>query len=138
MPEYERAPVVPDDGRLRDAQRVHEIDDVPGQHGAGDGVGQAGGVNNLTFCQETENIAQGNVQRLAHTVRHVADIHLDRNEIEQAEPLYKQALDLYGDDEGTKPLDYANAMVTPRQPKAADAIENWQEPFAGPMNAKPG
>ena len=28
-------------------------------------------------------------------------------------------------------LDYANAMVTPRQPKAADAIENWQEHVDG-------
>ena len=52
----------------------------------------------------------GNVQRLAHTIRHVADIHLDRGEIEQAEPHYKEALDLYGEDERTQPLDFANAI----------------------------
>ena len=54
--------------------------------------------------------AAGNKQRLAHTVRHVADIHLDRGELEQAEPRYKEALDLYGDDRATQPLDFANAI----------------------------
>lgn len=33
--------------------------------------------------------------RLAHTIRHVADIYMDDSRPDQAEPLYREALDLY-------------------------------------------
>ena len=47
---------------------------------------------------------------LAHTVRHLGDIHQDAGRVALAEPCYHEALLLYRGDEGTPPLDLANAL----------------------------
>jgi tetratricopeptide (TPR) repeat protein len=48
--------------------------------------------------------------RLAHTIRHLGDIHLDAGRLELAEPCYDEALALYSENEQTVPLDLANAI----------------------------
>lgn len=48
--------------------------------------------------------------KFAHTIRHVADIYLADSQPELAEPLYREALDLYRRNERTAPLDLANAI----------------------------
>lgn len=52
----------------------------------------------------------GDPLRLAHTIRHVADILQDEAHPDLAEPLYHEALGLYRRNEGTPPLDLANAI----------------------------
>jgi hypothetical protein len=47
---------------------------------------------------------------LAHTVRHVGDIHQDAGHAELAEPCYVEALAIYRNHEQTDPLDLANAI----------------------------
>ena len=52
----------------------------------------------------------GNVLKLAHTIRHLGDILRHERQREAAEACYREALDLYRGDEGTSPLDLANAL----------------------------
>ena len=47
---------------------------------------------------------------LAHTVRHLGDIHRHAGRVELAEACYREALALYRSDEQTAPLDLANAI----------------------------
>ena len=49
-------------------------------------------------------------QRLAHTIRHIGDIHRRQQRADLAEPCYREALDLYRRDETTPQLDLANAL----------------------------
>jgi tetratricopeptide (TPR) repeat protein len=51
-----------------------------------------------------------NPQKLAHTVRHLADILREEGKLSEAAPLYSEALDLYREADGTTPLDLANAI----------------------------
>lgn len=53
---------------------------------------------------------QGDPLKLAHTVRHVADILQDQGELDLAEPCYDEALKIYRADQRTPPLDLANAI----------------------------
>lgn len=48
--------------------------------------------------------------RLAHTIRHLADIHQDSGRLAQAEPLYLEALAIYRAHPETSALDLANAL----------------------------
>jgi tetratricopeptide (TPR) repeat protein len=48
--------------------------------------------------------------RLAHTIRHLADIHQDSARPAQAEPLYLEALAIYRVHPEANPLDLANAV----------------------------
>ena len=54
--------------------------------------------------------ARGDSQRLAHTIRHVGDIHRRQKQAKLAEPCYRETLELYRRDEKTPPLDLANAL----------------------------
>jgi hypothetical protein len=47
---------------------------------------------------------------LAHTIRHVADIHRVQGNPQLAEPCYDEALGLYRANAATPPLDLANAI----------------------------
>ena len=47
---------------------------------------------------------------LAHTVRHLGDLHQDAGRVELAEPCYDEALALYRSNDQTAPLDLANAI----------------------------
>jgi tetratricopeptide (TPR) repeat protein len=48
--------------------------------------------------------------RLAHTLRHLGDVHQDAGRAALAEPCYREALALYRGHEHTAPLDLANAI----------------------------
>lgn len=53
---------------------------------------------------------QGDPLRVAHTIRHVADIHRHQGNWALAERCYHEALDLYREHEHTPQLDLANAI----------------------------
>ena len=53
---------------------------------------------------------EGEPLNLAHTVRHLGDLHQDAARLEQAEACYSEALALYRGDERTPPLALANAI----------------------------
>ena len=54
----------------------------------------------------------GDPLAIAHTARHVGDIHLDRRELSAAEPHLREALELYRADLRTRPLELANALLS--------------------------
>jgi len=54
--------------------------------------------------------SRGDSQRLAHTIRHVGDIHRREKRADLAEPCYREALEIYRRDETAPPLDLANAL----------------------------
>jgi len=60
--------------------------------------------------RSTEGSAEGNDLRLAHTVRHVGDIHRSAGHAALAEPCYDEALSLYRANPQTTPLDLANTI----------------------------
>jgi tetratricopeptide (TPR) repeat protein len=47
---------------------------------------------------------------LAHTVRHLGDVHREAGRPDLAEPCYLEALMLYGAQPEAQPLDFANAL----------------------------
>jgi tetratricopeptide (TPR) repeat protein len=48
--------------------------------------------------------------RLAHTVRHLADVARKQGRVEVARPCYEEALTIYRSHAGTVPLDLANSL----------------------------
>jgi tetratricopeptide (TPR) repeat protein len=54
--------------------------------------------------------AEGDPLLLAHTVRHLGDVHQDAGRIALAEPCYREALRLYRGNPATRALDLANAL----------------------------
>jgi len=72
--------------------------------------------------------ARGDSQRLAHTVRHVGDIHRREKRADLAEPCYREALEIYRRDETTPPLDLANALR---------GFAILKEDIGEPLQAKP-
>jgi tetratricopeptide (TPR) repeat protein len=61
-----------------------------------------------------EAIALGRAARdpgsLAHRVRHLGDLHQEAGRLEAALPCYQEALALYRQSDGTRSLDFANAI----------------------------
>lgn len=47
---------------------------------------------------------------LAHTIRHLGDIHTEHGDLAAAEPCFVEALSIYRNHPETKPLDLANAL----------------------------
>ena len=69
---------------------------------------------------------------LAHTLRHLGDVHQDTEHRRLAEPLYAEALAIYRANDETPPLDLANAIrsyaIAREEAGALDeAIELWEE-----------
>jgi tetratricopeptide (TPR) repeat protein len=66
----------------------------------------------LAAYQETAAIYRelGDELKLAHTIRHVGDIHWDAKRAGAAEPCFHEALALYATHPETPPLDLANAV----------------------------
>jgi len=58
----------------------------------------------------TEAHSERNELRIAHTIRHVGDIHRSAGRADLAEPCYEEALNLYRAHQQTTPLDLANAI----------------------------
>jgi tetratricopeptide (TPR) repeat protein len=84
-------------------------------------------------------------QRLAHTIRHVADILRSEGSIEQGRSCYEEALEIYREHSGTSPLDLANAvrgfaLLRAAAGETEEAKALWQE--AGKLydaaNVQPG
>ena len=59
----------------------------------------------VAICRE-----EGDALMLAHTVRHIGDIHQDARRDELAEPCYHEALSIYRSHAETLPLDLANTI----------------------------
>ena len=53
---------------------------------------------------------RGDALKLAHTVRHLGDIHQDAKRPAEAEPLFREALKIYRAHPEAPPLDLANAL----------------------------
>ena len=73
-----------------------------------------------------------NPQKLAHTVRHLADILREEGRLNEASPFYAEALDIYRGAGGTAPLDLANAirglaLLKAELGERKEAIYLWQE-----------
>ena len=79
---------------------------------------------------------------LAHTVRHLADLHLSEDRLEAAEPLYAEALELYREHEADASTgDVANALrpyaiLRARVDDTEAAVRFWEE--ARSLYAKSG
>ena len=80
----------------------------------------------VTHCR-----ANGDALLLAHTVRHVGDIHQDMNRDDLAEPCYREALGIYRSSEPDR-LDLANAvrplaLLKENAGEIAEAKQLWAE-----------
>ena len=69
---------------------------------------------------------------LAHTVRHLGDVHRETGRSDLAEPCYREALALYRSHPETAPLELANAIrplaiVEERAGRPAEARRLWHE-----------
>ena len=53
---------------------------------------------------------EGDPLLLAHTVRHLGDIHQDAGRVGLAKPCYSEAIAIYRNNENTEALDLANAI----------------------------
>lgn len=70
--------------------------------------------------------------RLAHTVRHLADIHRGEGSFELAKPLYEEALTIYRQREDASALDVANAirgfaLLKSAMSERSEATALWRE-----------
>jgi tetratricopeptide (TPR) repeat protein len=77
-------------------------------------------------------LANEDLSGLAHTLRHLGDIHQDADAWTQAREYYLQALSLYRRDSGVTPLDLANALrplaqLHERLGEGAAAQPLWRE-----------
>jgi tetratricopeptide (TPR) repeat protein len=73
---------------------------------------------------------QDNPLRLAHTVRHVADILRGLGRWEEARALYAEAIEIYRAQPDSVALDMANALrgsALLKEATGADAVELWRE-----------
>lgn len=71
--------------------------------------------------------AAGHELRLAHTLRHAADVLRDDGKLAQAEPLYLEALALYRAHPEAPHLDLANALRPLALLREAQARQLWTE-----------
>lgn len=75
---------------------------------------------------------EGDPLALAHTVRHLGDMHQDAGRVELAEPCYHEALALYRSHKKPPPLDLANAIrplaiLKDAAGEAEEAKRLWEE-----------
>lgn len=88
----------------------------------------------LALYQEAVTIyhAQGDILRLAHSVRHVGDIYSEDGQFAPAELCYQDALQMYRADQHTPPLDLANtvrgyAILKQKMDQREEARQLWTE-----------
>jgi tetratricopeptide (TPR) repeat protein len=75
---------------------------------------------------------ENNPLAYAHTIRHIADMHLDESHHAEAKPLYEESLELYRNNFDTKLLDLANAvrpyaLLNEKLGNFETARQLWQE-----------
>jgi tetratricopeptide (TPR) repeat protein len=68
----------------------------------------------------------------AHTIRHIADLHLDESNYSEAKALYEESLELYRGNLNTELLDLANtvrpyALLNEKLGNVDSATQLWQE-----------
>ncbi len=68
----------------------------------------------------------------AHTIRHIADMHLDELNLTAAKPLYEESLEIYRNNLDTKLLDLANtvrpyALLNEKLGDLEAATQFWHE-----------
>lgn len=76
--------------------------------------------------------AENNPLAYAHTIRHIADMHLDESNHAEAKPLYEESLRIYRGNLDTKLLDLANtirpyALLNEASGNLDTARQLWQE-----------
>jgi tetratricopeptide (TPR) repeat protein len=74
----------------------------------------------------------GNLLKVAHTIRHAADILRQENRRDESAVLYAEALEIYRNHPETPPLDFANAirgfaLLKEDQEDREQAARLWQE-----------
>jgi tetratricopeptide (TPR) repeat protein len=78
------------------------------------------------YCGQNDSLAY------AHTIRHIADMHLDELNFVEAKPLYEESLEIYRGNLSTKLLDLANAvrpyaLLNEKLGNTGAAKDLWQE-----------
>jgi len=88
----------------------------------------------LTFYGEAAGLCRqlGDALRLAHTLRHLGDIHVDLGDLGKGEPLYQEALAVYGAHPESGVLDVANclrpmAILQERLGNREAAVRFWKQ-----------
>jgi tetratricopeptide (TPR) repeat protein len=76
--------------------------------------------------------ASGEVQHIAHSVRHLADLEFKLGQLDGAEEHYREAIQIYINDDNTTKLNLANtlrgyAMLTESQENIVLALGLWEE-----------
>ncbi|MBA2707770.1 MAG: tetratricopeptide repeat protein [Gemmatimonadaceae bacterium] len=76
----------------------------------------------------------GDTLKLAHSIRHLGDVHYDAGRVDLAEPCYHEALSIYRGNSDARPLDLANAIRSLAVLKAdageiEDANRLWREAY---------
>jgi tetratricopeptide (TPR) repeat protein len=74
--------------------------------------------------------SQSDAHLLAHTVRHLGDLHQDLGNLSDADRCYREAVALYRANQGTQPLDLANALrpfALLHESLGRDAETLWRE-----------
>ena len=88
----------------------------------------------LAAYQEAVGLLRADARdlKLAHTVRHLGDVHLDARRASEAELCYVEALAIYRSHPDPDPLDFANAIrvmaiLREQQGEKAVALALWRE-----------
>lgn len=84
------------------------------------------------YSEAAELLRPNEPLRYAHTIRHIADMFLEDGLLNEAKPLYDEALEIYRTDLNTKLLDLANtvrplALLQQKLGEKERAIELWRE-----------
>ena len=74
----------------------------------------------------------GNVDKIAHSTRHIADLQMELGDYEEAETNYRKVILLYKSNHETHNLDLANAnygfgLCLEKRGKTNEAIQVWKE-----------
>ena len=94
--------------------------------------------NNLSVAREHYTEAariyrdQNDLMAYAHTIRHIADMHLEEMNVVEAKELCEEALEIYRSSLNTKVLDLANtlrpyALLSEKMGNVELAKQLWQE-----------
>lgn len=88
----------------------------------------------IQFYKELADICENHndPSGVAHALRHLGDIYLDEEELEEAENYYEKSLRIYNNQKPTSPLDLANtlrgyALLLEKQGDFRESLECWKK-----------
>lgn len=91
-------------------------------------------ASSIAAYQELANLQEKNKDQpgLAHTIRHLGDIHMDEGLYDVAEVYYKKSISIYKTDKQTPSLDHANALrgyalLLIQKDKKKEAVSHWKK-----------